>query len=148
MERTRSSRATSRTRAGTFNSRRPSSRSTERVIRARSVSPPGIPRPPRSTKIFLLNPYDADLDISKKDDKRLFLDGCKGIPGFEFNGERNEIGKFQKLLKVDLDDCRLGETLEIATNWKAGVRNPETIPDIFRNNGIKLGKIKDHVDLI
>ena len=98
--------------------------------------------------MFFLNPYDADLDISKKDDKRLFMEGCKGIPGFEFNGERDEIVKFQKLLKVDLDDCRLSETLEIATKWKAGVRNPETMPDIFKNNGIKRGMVKDHVDLI
>ena len=135
---TRSSRATSRIRAGKFVSFEETIfKSTERVVRTRSVSPPRLPRPMRSKKMFFLNPYDADLDISKKDDKRLFMEGCKGIPGFEFNGERDEIVKFQKLLKVDLDDCRLSETLEIATKWKAGVRNPETLPDIFKNNGIK-----------
>ena len=51
--------------------------------------------------MFLSNPYNAKLGISKKDDK-IFLDMCKGIPGFKFNGESNKLGKFLKLLKVDL----------------------------------------------
>ena len=28
---------------------------------------------------FILNPYSADLDLSDKDDRKLFQEGCKGF---------------------------------------------------------------------
>ena len=98
--------------------------------------------------IFLLNPYDADLDLQKKDDKRLFMEGCKGVQGFEFLGKRNKITEFLKLLQIELDDIRLRETLMISTKWTAGTRNPSKVIDMLRDSNLTTREVKSHCDLV
>ena len=110
-------------------------------------SPRRHSRPPKP-KMFLLNPYDADLDISNKDDKKLFLETYKGIPEFEFGGEKNKIIEFLKLLKVGLDNCQLSETFSIATKWTASDRNPCTVADILKKISLKSELVKIHTDLV
>ena len=53
---------------------------------------------------FLLNPYDADLDLSDKDDRKLFQEGSKGIKSTNkdecilFDGKKANFNKFSKII--------------------------------------------------
>ena len=44
---------------------------------------------------FLLNPYDADLDLANKDDRKLFQDASKGFSAKEeiFDGKKENFSK-------------------------------------------------------
>ena len=98
--------------------------------------------------MFLLNPYDADLDISNKEDRRLYLDACQGLSGYDFGGEREKIGQFVKLLEVEMLDKRLMETITIATKWKTGNRNPDKAANFLDDDNIKTEEVTKHVDLV
>ena len=98
--------------------------------------------------MFYLNPYDADLDLSDKEDRRLFLEACKGLPDFEFGGERNKISEFLKLLEVEMSDKRLLKTLDISMEWKGTCRNPTKIQNLLENDNIKMSEVESHMTLI
>ena len=104
--------------------------------------------PTTAPVMFLLNPYDADLDISNKDDRRLYLDACQGLSGYDFGGEREKIGQFIKLLKVEMADKRLTETISIAIKWRSGVRNPDKVANFLDDDNIKTEEVTKHVDLV
>ena len=58
---------------------------------------------------FTLNPYDATLDLSDKDDRKLFEVGTRGLQGEScFRGDVTKFPKFRKLI------CRL---LEKSEQW-------------------------------
>ena len=114
-----------------------------------STSVRTIPVPiPAPSKMFLLNPYDADLDITNKEDRRLYLDACKGITGYEFGGERDKIGQFLKLLEVEMSDKRLTQALNVAISWKPTSRNPEKKANLLEDDSILTDQVTKHVDLI
>lgn len=100
------------------------------------------------SKMFLLNPYDADLDITNKEDRRLYVDACKGISGYEFGGERDKIGQFLKLLEVEMSNKRLTQALNVAISWKPTSRNPEKKANLLEDNSILTDQVTKHVDLI
>ena len=66
---------------------------------------------------FLLNPYDADLDLMNKDDRKLFQDASKGLTSKEeiFDGKKEKFSKFSKLLAKEFDNVRVAEFLRIPT---------------------------------
>ena len=52
---------------------------------------------------FILNPYSVDLDLSDKDDRKLFQQGCKGIKKEAdfFDGKREDFDDFCKLMEKE-----------------------------------------------
>ena len=50
----------------------------------------------KATMAFSLKPYDVDLDLSTKDDRKLFLDGCAGIKD-KFDGSKENSHRSQNL---------------------------------------------------
>ena len=48
---------------------------------------------------FLLNPYEADLNLNDKDDRKLFSEASKGLKeGNLFDGKRETFSTFSKLI--------------------------------------------------
>ena len=100
---------------------------------------------------FLLNPYEADLNLSNKDDRKLFLDACKGLPeGNKFDGKRENFGNFTKLLETHLNATRVIEAMVINTKWNTGTRTPDSTGsiDIFKSNQATREQVEHHCDLV
>ena len=66
---------------------------------------------------FILNPYDANLDLAEsKDDRKLFQETCKGLEGSDkFSGKKTTYNDFATLLGKFFGNVRVMETLMILT---------------------------------
>ena len=66
---------------------------------------------------FLINPYDADLNLGDKDDRKLFKDGCAGLKGEDlFDGKPENYVNFTRLMENELDSVRVMECLKFRPN--------------------------------
>eukprot|EP00957_Ditylum_brightwellii_P117591 8968128-Ditylum_brightwellii.AAC.1 len=101
---------------------------------------------------FILNPYNNTLDLSDKDDRKLFLTGSKGLETAQrFDGEKESFSDFAKLVGHRIKNVILAEVLEITTEWDAltvTLRPPKTIVNIFEKKEVSKDILKAHVDLI
>eukprot|EP00957_Ditylum_brightwellii_P080175 6097905-Ditylum_brightwellii.AAC.1 len=61
---------------------------------------------------FILNPYDANLDLGNKDNQKLFVDATRGLPkGQKFDGKKESFLVYIKLIGHLLGDLRVEEIL-------------------------------------
>ena len=105
---------------------------------------------------FLINPYDADLNLADKDDRKLFKDGCSGLKeGDLFDGKKENYVNFTKLLEKELESVRLMECLKIPTEWVAeGNVTARRVPilakkiDIFHSNLCNKDQLSAYCDLV
>ena len=105
---------------------------------------------------FLINPYDADLNLSDKEDRKLFKDGCVGLKEADlFDGKKENYVNFTKLLEKELESVRLMECLKIPTEWVAGgnvvARRAPILAkkiDIFHSNLCTKDQLNAYCDLV
>ena len=106
---------------------------------------------------FIFNPYDATLNLSDKEDRKLYQDACKGLTSEDrFDGKRENYPNFVKLIEQSLQDVRVMETLEISTRWDQSATDPDDrrlpvqddIIDIFRSHKATEQQVADHCDLV
>ena len=106
---------------------------------------------------FLLNPYDADLDLSDKEDRKLFTEGCKGVSEKDiFDGRKQNYSNFVKLIEGDLNAKRTMSALKISTKWEPGgdTDAAKRIPlsegeiDLFKSNKATKEELNEHVALV
>ena len=105
---------------------------------------------------FFINPYDADLNLADKDDRKLFKDGCSGLKeGDLFDGKKENYVNFTKLLEKELESVRLMEYLKIPTEWVAeGNATARRVPilakkiDIFHSNLCNKDQLSAYCDLV
>ena len=65
------------------------------IRRGAAASTPTIP----VTMSFQLSPYDAALDLSKNDDRKLYLEAVKGLnEKNHFTGKKTDFDQFSKLI--------------------------------------------------
>ena len=70
---------------------------------------------------FLINPYDADLNLADKDDRKLFKDGCSGLKEEDlFDGKREDYVNFTNLMENELEPVRVMECFNFPTEWAIG----------------------------
>ena len=70
--------------------------------------------------VFFINPYDADLNLADKDDRKLFKDGCRGLKDEDlFDGKKENYTNFTKHMENEFDSVRVMECLRITTEWVA-----------------------------
>ena len=70
---------------------------------------------------FLINPYDANLNLGDKDDRRLLKDRSAGLKDkYLFDGEKENYVNFTKLIENELESGRVMECLIIPIEWVAG----------------------------
>ena len=106
--------------------------------------------------VFLINPYDADLNLADKDDRKLFKDGCAGLKeGDLFDGKKENYVNFTKLLEKKFESVRLMECLKIPTEWVAGGNTTaRRVPilakniDIFHSNLCARDQLSAYYDLV
>ena len=105
---------------------------------------------------FLINPYDADLNLADKDDRKLFKDGCRGLKDEDlFDGKKENYTNFTKLMENELDSVRVMECLQIPTEWVAGGNiAARRIPvaakkiDIFHSNLCTRDQLNAYCDMV
>eukprot|EP00957_Ditylum_brightwellii_P170582 12984390-Ditylum_brightwellii.AAC.1 len=75
---------------------------------------------------FILNPYDCDLNLADKDDRKLFADGIKGVEESQrFSRKKEKFHDFSKLICQRFIQVRLIEAFKIAEGWtSANPRGP------------------------
>ena len=55
--------------------------------------------------VFILNPYEAELDLTDKDDRKLFAEVSKGLKeDYLLNGKRENFLTFSKLIGKEFRD--------------------------------------------
>ena len=65
---------------------------------------------------FLINPYDPDLNLADKDDKKLFKNGYVGLKEADlFDAEKKNYVNFANIFENELESVRLTECLKIPT---------------------------------
>ena len=103
-----------------------------------------------TTMSFILNFFDAMLDLNKSEDYKLFKTAMLGLDKEQkFNGKRENFADFCKLIQHKLDDTRLYEVLDIATEWiKAVSTNAIMVVNVFDKTRIKISKVKEHFELV
>ena len=106
---------------------------------------------------FLLNPYDGDLDLTNKDDRKLFQDACKGLEKENlFDGKKQNFQDFAKLLEVGLKKTRVMEALAICTEWDetASAEEDRKLPtaggtvDSFKSKQVTPEQVRAHSELV
>ena len=106
---------------------------------------------------FLLNPYDAKLDLTDKEDRKLYQEACQGLKEADrFSGKREEYTNFVKLIEKQLHDTRLMECLLTPTTWDVAATSIEDkkIPieddmvDIFRSHKATKDQVATYSDLV
>ena len=75
---------------------------------------------------FLLDPYDATLDLQNKENRKLFQDACRGLKEKDhFGGKRETYSDFMKLVEKAFVSTRVMEALLIPTQWNTAASTPE-----------------------
>ena len=106
---------------------------------------------------FLLNPYEADLDQSDKDDRKLFAEASKGLKEENlFEGKRENFPTFSKLIEKKFHDARIMKCLNVPTLWNEGAgtvterRTPiaDGMVDFFSSFRGTRKELQDHCDLV
>ena len=105
----------------------------------------------------MLNPYDGDLNLTDKDDRKLYQDACKGLPeANKFDGKRENYKDFVKLIEKDFKRTRVMEVLEIGVDWDTGspttegkrLLKPDGIVDIFKSNRAIREQVVSHCERV
>ena len=121
-----------------------------------------IARPATQTALgtmgdFLLNPYDATLDLKNKEDRKLFQDACRGLKEKDlFGGGRDKYTDFVKLIEREFNSTRVMEALQIATKWNTDAPTPDGkravaqdgIVNAFTTNKITRNEVVDHYNRV
>ena len=111
---------------------------------------------------FVLNPYDLDLDLNNKDDRKIFTDGSKGLKNEEdfFDGDKSKFSNWSKLMEPLFKKTRLMGCLGIPTEWDATPGNTaaaraarrvptvEGIVNIFDSHRIERNRVEHYCDLV
>ena len=101
---------------------------------------------------FLTSPYDSPLDLSNKEDRKLFNDACEGLEKDDrFDGKLANASKFLKLIGKELEDFLLDEILRVAVSWDEGAsapRVPTRSANIFEECNVSDVVTKRHCDLV
>ena len=90
--------------------------------------------------VFVLNPYDQELDLSKREHLKLYTDGCVGLSEkSKFDEKRENYSSFVKLIGKKMERFRTKTCLKIATEWEASDTSPELVTekgivDLFSSN--------------
>ena len=89
-------------------------RTNRALRRGTSVATSHIP----ATMSFQIYPYGAVLELSKNDDRKLYLEASKGLKEANlFTGKKTDFDQFSKLMGKSFKDVRVMETLVIPTKW-------------------------------
>ena len=105
----------------------------------------------------MLNPYDADLDLTDKEDRKMFTEGCKGVSEKDIlDGNKQNYSNFVKLIEGDLNARRTMGVLTINTMWAEGgatdatkrIPLPEGRIDMFESNKATTRGIEEHINLV
>ena len=107
---------------------------------------------PVNTMAFILNPYEADINLNTKEDRKLFKEGCAGLAEDDkFKGDRKSYTKFFKLLRVAIEAIKAFEVLTIGATFDsatAAPRAPATTINILSSSDASDEQVKTHCDLV
>ena len=100
--------------------------------------------------VAVLNPYDQELDLSKREHLKLYTDGCIGLSEkSKFDGKRENYPGFVKLIGKRMERFRTKTCLNITTEWEASGTSPELVTekgivDLFSSNAATTEEVEVH----
>ena len=106
---------------------------------------------------FITNPYDATLDLTNREDRKLFQEGSKGLKEDDkFAGKKVKYNTFAKLMGKSFEDVKVMSTLTIPTVWDeknadvALQRLPTEagLIDMFKNNSVSKEQVRRKSELV
>jgi len=106
---------------------------------------------------FQLSPYDAVLDLSKNEDRKLYLEATNGLKEANlFSGKKMEFDKISKLMGKAFKDVRVMEVLMIPTKWDtanadAALKRVPTeagLLNLFKDSKVTKEQVKANSDLV
>ena len=97
----------------------------QRVFRARRFDLVSNLSSTNSNMELVTIPYDCNLDLNDKEDRKLFNDVCARLDKEErLNGQLSNSSKFLKLVGKELEGYRLDDILHEAVEWDDSVPAP------------------------
>ena len=111
---------------------------------------------------FILNPYNLELDLNDKDDRRLYKEGCVGLKDEKdhFDGKKKNFKNWSKLMEPLLKKTRSMICFMIPTKWDTTPGNGATaraarrmpieadVVNIFNTHRIPQDKVIQYSDLV
>eukprot|EP00957_Ditylum_brightwellii_P026319 1990564-Ditylum_brightwellii.AAC.1 len=100
---------------------------------------------------LLLDPFNTTLDLSGKEDRKLFKADTKGpSDDLKITGEKEKFNDFRNRIRERIRKVRLMEALDILTKWesKADPKNPTKVINIFKATRDTKEVVEAHVDLV
>lgn len=89
-------------------------RTTRELKRIPTIAAPTIP----ATMTSRLSQYNTILNLSKNDDRKLYLEALKGLKESNlFTGKKTDFDQFSKLMGKSFEDVRVIKSLIIPTEW-------------------------------
>ena len=80
--------------------------------------------------VFVLNPYDQELDLSKRELIKLYTDGCVGLlEKSKYYKKRENYSSFVKVIGKKMERFRTKTCLNIATELEASGTSPELVTE-------------------
>ena len=102
----------------------------------------------------IFNPYDAKIDLTTKDGKKMYMDACKGLKEKDlYDGTKKNWNGFVKLMRKPLNDVRVMEVLKVTTKWDedniddAGKRMVVEDANLFDRHNLSTKQVIDYVNL-
>ena len=104
-----------------------------------------------------LYPYDVPLNLSNKEDRKLYQDAYRGLKEDDpFDGRKEKYSKFVKLMEKTMPFTRIMEALDVATKWDKSGSSTEgkRIPteagmvNLFDSNKATKEQVKYHCALV
>ena len=101
---------------------------------------------------FCTSPYDRVLNLTDKEDRKLFNDACRGLEKEDrFDGTLSKSSQFLKLIGKELEDFRLDEIFIVAVKWDSSTAAPRVLSKT--TNALEAGNVADdaikkHCDLV
>ena len=84
---------------------------------------------------FMINPYDRTVDLSDKDDKKLFEVGSEGLVNEDkFDGKAENAQGFLKLIRNRTGEFKLRDVFKVSSEWDMSTtapRVPTSYVDVF-----------------
>eukprot|EP00957_Ditylum_brightwellii_P063275 4802058-Ditylum_brightwellii.AAC.1 len=86
---------------------------------------------------FILNPYGATLDLSDKEDRKMFEIGTKDLEeSQQFNRKKETFNNFAKLICHKMKEIQVLEALDVAIEWDDPAPiNATKVTNIFKTPG-------------
>eukprot|EP00957_Ditylum_brightwellii_P106423 8119336-Ditylum_brightwellii.AAC.1 len=101
---------------------------------------------------FILNPYNGDINLSNKEERKLYNTGCTGVKKEQrFDRSKERFSDFQKLIGHQMNNLCMMEILDVTVAWDAATTAPQNLNKVvnaFESQGIMRAQVEGQANLV